>query len=50
MCIVSGGLDFKEEYRVKCLLDNEDCGKIDRPALKWSLELRGYHVMLGGRK
>lgn len=50
MCIGSGRLDFKKEHGTRCLLDNEDCGKIDRRALRWSLALWGYHVELGGWK
>lgn len=50
MRVVYGRLDFKEEYRMKCLLDNEDSGKIDGPAFRGPLELRGYHVMVGGWK
>lgn len=50
MCVVPRRLDFKEEYRVKRPLDDEDRGELDGPALRRSLELRRYHVVVGGWK
>ena len=50
MGVVSRRLDFKEKYGAKCLLYNEDSDKINGPTLRGSLDLRGYHVTVGGRK
>jgi len=42
MRVVPRRLDFKEEYRVKRPLDDEDRGEVDGPALRRSLELGGW--------